>query len=482
MINSKLIQLIRCLSQEEMKSLLDFTASPFFNKKQELIPFSKYLKEIYPEFNAENCDKKVIFKHLYKNQAYSEKKIGYLMSDMTKVLNKYLIQIQKDSLNAKILLAKVLSNRSLHKLYTKETEKLEAEFNNNNQQGFAHYYARYQLYNLKHKYFIKQNIRKDDQNVYKTNHNLDLFYISRKLRIYLELLNRTKVLGKQIQTNEFQIILETAKNRFIHVPIVKAYLETIAMHSHEKSLPNYLNLKKILFENQYNFSKEELDDFYRYTINYCMQRINIDKNFYQNEALQLYVQNLKFGNLYINNYLSQWTYKNIIKLGILSEKYEWTINLIEEYIDKIHPDQKHNALHFNYAEIYFAKKDYGGAQKHLLQVEFKDGELAYNVGTRLMLIKIFYKQDEEEALLSQIAAFTIFLKRNKELKGKRKAQFLNFCNLCAKLLRRNPKHFENIKEEIKTTKPLTNSQWLLSVYEDLYPKVMKEKIKLKQTV
>lgn len=481
MINSKLIQIIRCLSQEEIKSLVDFTNSPFFNKKQELVPFSKYLKGIYPEFNEENCGKEIIFKHLYPSQAFAEKKIGYLMSDMTKVLNKYLIQIQKDRLNSKFLLAKVFSDRSLNKLYIKETEQLEQAFKDKNLQGFAHYYTKYQFYNLKHKFFIKQNLRKDDQNVYKTDKNLDLFYISRKLRIYIELLNRTKVLGKQIPTEEFELILATAKTRFADVPIIQAYLETIAMHSKEDSLNNYLNLKKILFNNQVVFSKEEIDDFYRYAINYCIQRINLDKNFYQNEALQLYVQNLKSGNLYINNYLSQWTYKNIIKLGILCKKYDWTIQLINDYIDKIHPSQKHNALHYNYAEIYFAKGDFGGAQNHLLQVEFKDGELAYNLGTRLMLIKIFYKQDEEEALLSQIAAFTIFLKRNKELKGERKAQFVNFCNLCAKLLRKNSKHFAKIKEEIKNTKPLTNSQWLISVYEDLYPSVMKKSLKINQT-
>ena len=481
MINSKLIQIIRSLSKEEMKSLVDFTASPYFNKKQELVPFCKYLKDIYPNFTEDNCSKQVIFQHLYSSQAYAEKKIGYLMSDMTMVLKKYLVQIQKDSLNTQFQLAKVFSNRSLNKLFLKETSQLETYFDENKKQGFAHYYSRYQFYNLKHQYFIKQNIRKDDQNVYNTDLNLDLFYISRKLRIYIELLNRTRVLGKDINTKDFESILDTAKNRFSDVPIIQAYLETIAMHQQSDSLDNYLNLKRILFENQYSFSKEELDDFYRYTINYCIQRINLDKNFYQNEALQLYVQNLKSGNLYINDYLSQWTYKNIIKLGILCEKYDWTISLIEEYIDKIHPTQKHNALPYNYAEIYFAKEDYGGAQNHLLQVEFKDGELAYNLGTRLMLIKIFYKQDEEEALLSQIAAFTIFLKRNKELKGERKTQFINFCNLLAKLLRKNPKHFENIKNEIKKTKPLTNSQWLLSVYEDLYPSVMKGSIKMNQT-
>jgi len=481
MINSKLIQIIRCLNEEEIKSLVDFTASPFFNKKQELIPFSKYLRSLYPDFKAEDCSKIVIFNHLYPDQAFSVKKIGYIMSDMCKVLNIFLVQIEKDRDNSKFLLAKVFSERNLNKLYIKETEQLEEQFKNNDQQGFAYYYDKYKLYDLKHKYFNKQNVRKDDQNLYKTDNNLDLFYISRKLRIYIELLNRSRVLGKQIQSEEFEIILQSARNRFSSVPIIQAYLETISMHSEEDSLNNYLKLKELLFDNQNYFSKEELDDFYRITINYCIKRIKLDKKFYQNEVFQLYVQNLKSGNLYINNYLSQWTYKNIIKLGVLYEKYEWTINLLEEYISKIHPSQQHNALHYNYAEIYFAKGDYGKAQHHLLQVEFKDGELAYNLGTRLMLVKIFYKQDEEEALLSQIAAFTIFLKRNKELKGERKAQFVNFCNLCAKLLRKNARHFAKIKDEINNTKPLTNSHWLLSVYEDLYLSVMKDSIKVNQS-
>lgn len=474
MIASKLIQIFRSLSEEEVKLFQDFVSSPYYNKKQELITFTAYFLSIYPKFNEKTLNKQLIYNYLYPDQAYNEKKLGYLMSDLTKVLCLYITELQAKDENKSLRFAKSLLDRNLDKLFKKEIGSISKIQDERTLKGVDYFYDNFKIYEAKHLFFEKQNIRKEDNNIHEASQYLDYFYGVKKLRHISELLNRAQVLGKETNFEQFKHFIDKVRKEYADIDIFKAYLEMIEMQTKEDSLESYQNLKKIITNPNHTIPNKELNDFYKYAVNYCIKRIKLDKDFYQNEALQLYIDNLKLGNLYIMGHLSQWTFKNIIKLGILCKKYDWTATFIEEYIDKIHPDQKTNAFHFNYAEIHFAKNELDAAQNHLHKVEFNDQELAYNLGTRLMLIKIYFEKEEEEALLSQIAAFTIFLKRNRDIKGVKKDQYLNFCHLLNKLLRRNPKHFPKLHNEIKNTNPLLNSSWLIYVYKKLYANVMHE--------
>ena len=70
--------------------------------------------------------------------------------------------------------------------------------------------------------------------------------------------------------------------------------------------------------------------------------------------------------------------------------------------------------------------------------------------------------DSSSSLLSLLAAFTIFLKRNKELSSPIKQTFLHFCELLYQLIRRPEKKLPELKEKIESTSPLTDRDWLLS--------------------
>ena len=91
----------------------------------------------------------------------------------------------------------------------------------------------------------------------------------------------------------------------------------------------------------------------------------------------------------------------------------------------------------------------------------------------MMLIKIFYHNNDLEALLSQISAFTIYLKRSKNISNTKKKIYLNFCELLNKIMRQNPKHYAKIEAEIKNTKLITATNWLLTVYHDMKPEGIK---------
>ena len=82
-----------------------------------------------------------------------------------------------------------------------------------------------------------------------------------------------------------------------------------------------------------------------------------------------------------------------------------------------------------------------------------------------MLIKIYYEIDEEEALLSLIASFTIYLKRNKKIASNIINTYLNFTSLTYQIIKAKPNKLPAILEKIKTIEPLTDRRWLISIGE-----------------
>jgi len=130
------------------------------------------------------------------------------------------------------------------------------------------------------------------------------------------------------------------------------------------------------------------------------------------------------------------------------------------------PDSfKKDALHFNLAEVNYATKNFEAAQDHLLKVSYSD--LNYYLGARILLAKIYYELNDEEPLLSLISAFTIFLKRNKDLSPNIKDSCLSFCDVLYQLIRKHAKHLAKLESKIIDSPFLAERDWLMLRWAEL---------------
>ncbi len=469
MINSKLIMVLSALQNEEMLRFIDFVKSPYFNKKNQLVHFCEVLAELHPNFDSENVSKEVVHHKLFPGTAFDGKQLSYLQSDLTKLCLKFMQTLTIEEKYSKIPMIKALADRKLHHLFAKESNKIGAALENSSNKGANHFKRCFEFYDIKDRYFISLNERKDDMSAHLASESLDLYFISRKLQYYTVLLNRKSILGKEITIPNMDFVLSYAKTYFKTNPIINAYYEVIMMQTEEDSLSHFNKLKELTTQHQGTFSPKETAEIYEEAINYCIQRISNNKEFYIDEALHLYIQFLDSGFMYQNGKLSHWKFKNIIKLGLMLKRFGFVEQFILDYQDRLENKHKEKALHYNYAELYFNMQNYEEAQEHLRIVLSYDLELAYNLGSRMMLIKIFYHNNDIEALLSQIAAFTIFLKRAQNISNTKKKIYLNFCDLLNKIMRQNLKHYQKIEAEIKNTKLITASSWLLQVYKEMMP-------------
>ncbi|MEM1322380.1 MAG: hypothetical protein AAGG75_19110 [Bacteroidota bacterium] len=467
MINSKLITLLSTFSTRELREFKDFVASPFFNKNEELVRFYGYLKKWAPEFPPRKIDRHKVFTQLYPDQPFDEKQMNYLMSFLLKLAEQYLGQARyqkEESLRLCHTLASC-AERNLSKHYDYLYRKTQSKLETLPYRNSHFFYHKFLLSDIADQYFQKQGIRRYDEHLQKASDALDLFYLSTKLMYSCEMLDRENIMSAQYHQPIIPYIADYLQDpNFEASPPIRAYHQILLAFTTEAADYHFKQLKKQLLQHSDQLARTELNRIYLHGINFCIRKIQQGEAQYAEQALELYIDGIEKKVLFKDGVLTPWTYKNVVKLSLSLRKFEFTENFVRAYSNHLEEGFRENALHYNLAELYYYRKQYNEAMNHLNKVEFSD--VSYNLGARKLLLKIYCDSNETEALHSQIAAFRIYLKRNKLIPSNVKAPYHNFVLLLGQLLRSKRDKRDKLREKIRTTRELTDRLWLLQKTEE----------------
>jgi hypothetical protein len=177
------------------------------------------------------------------------------------------------------------------------------------------------------------------------------------------------------------------------------------------------------------------------------------------------VQGIETKILFEGAFLSPWTFKNVVRLGLRLQKYDWTEHFIQQHSPQLEEKFRIDALHYNLADLYYYTNRFEAAMTQLQQVEFTD--IHYNLDSKEMLAKIYYERNETEALRALLSAFQIFLKRNTIISDTVRQTYLNFIHVLQLLIKNDKKKAAKLKENIQTLPQLAARKWLLEQYEKI---------------
>jgi len=459
MYTSKLIMLLNSFSAKEMKSFTSFLSSPYHNTNQEIVRFFNCLKPYHP-FKAENNIQKIwIFNKMYPSSEYNDKLIRYLMSDLLKLAESFLLleRIEKNKIEAATQLIDEFKNRNLDKHYKQLKIKVNHYFARKQVINLDDFLAEIKISDIEEKYFQKKQQRQIDGDVQNNSDNLSRFFVLKKLRYACSMLSQQMFLKKKyalgLPENWMSWIKE---NSYWNNKTIEIYSIVFLVLKYPDDSIYFDKLLSLLDANTENIPKVYLKEIFLSAINYCVQKTREDKHHFVEKALELYTKGIKTGALLENGYFSHRSFNNVVKLALRLEKFDWIENFMEENKHFLSPSVAKNTLRYNLAELSCYKKDFSKALSLLSKVEFVD--LSYQLGSRIMLSKIYYEQKEEKALLSLISSFMMFLKRHEQISDPIRKSCLNFCDLLFLLVRGK---VYNIEEKINTTHLLTDRTWLL---------------------
>ncbi|MEL6862902.1 MAG: hypothetical protein AAFP19_00725 [Bacteroidota bacterium] len=481
MKNSQLCGLLKLLNTRERRRFRAYVHSPFFNKHQKTRELGDYLLPFAPDFDQPSLTKKAVFAHLFPDEPYKEAVLNNLISDLLQLLYGYLAYkgYERHPQQERHYLLEELLIRDLPSHFERASRRFRQIQEKTPYRNFQYHHYQYLLHQQLDQYLLSQSKRRYDENLQLESDELDLYYMSNKLRIACDMTSRNRVIKAGYDCQFIQPVIayyEANQERLSQYPALVVYYTALQLIQAPDIEAHYLQLKSVLNEHGDCLPNAELWTLYNYALNYCILRINSGMSTYYQEVLELYKLLLDRGLLFQNGYLTQWTYKNITTAGLRLKEYDWTRQFIEEFKSLLLPEEQENAYSYNLATFYYAQKAYSAALQQLHDVEFTD--TSYHLGAKIIQLKSYYELEETEAFFSLIEAFKKYILRNRELADYRKKANAHFLDLAKRIyrLKINRKTLStaayqqrqrSIRERMSELQPIANKNWLEEVFAHL---------------
>lgn len=464
MPGNKLITLLRALNARERRRFLDFLHSPYFNTRSELIPFAEALFAALEKDETGPIDVKAAHEAASPEAPFQEKQAAYWMNYLLRLAEDFLAteRFQNDSYERRHHLLEELVDRNLLVHYQFHLRRFTADLDRRPVHDAHWFYWSWQLADLENRHFHQKDERRSDPKLQKTADALDQFYLLKKLALLSEMRNRERLFS---QTHEPYFADEAQQmadaEHLAGVPIIRIYALVLKMLSAKDSKDHFEACSQLFAVHHHLLARPERVTILSHLLNFCIGRIRMetDKNYFMEEALRLYLFGIEEEILLKDGVLSPWHFKNVVKLAINLKQLNWAKTFVQRYSERLSAEVRENAIFFNLADIHFHLREFDDALQCLSKVTYSD--IHYQLNTRTLLIKIFFEKREEEILLANLAAFTLFLKRNKSLSGDLRRTYLNFCKLLNRILRNGNQDQARLARAIRQTSPLTDRDWLL---------------------
>ena len=470
MRQSKLLDVLRRLSGVQLNRFKAFLASPYFNKNTDNSLFFQYLLPHAPAFESPQLDRERVLKKLKLSKTLNEKTLAYQMSELLRLLELFLQidQFLAHPVQPALALVEVYGNLDLSKHYSASLRKTRKAISGEPYRDIDHLRHLHQLARLEDRH-AQQHRRTYRPELQAAADALDRTYITEKLRYCLEMTNSAQVLDIHYDLHLGEAMIRWARERnFDDTPIIQLYLQALMMMQSPEELDHFENFKTTLAAQEALLPPAELKNLYTYLLNYCTRRINYqgDKSFYY-QLLDINRSLLEKGLLLENGELAPWRYSNIATSGLRTGQLDWTLQFLKDNKHLLPEAFRENIYHYNLGNYLYHKKDYDQAQRTLQQVELKDLLLA--IGTKNLLVKIYYETEQTELLLYFLEAYRIYIYRQSKAKAHLKKQVGNFIDLTRKLAKLENFEKENLrtlKEELPAPGEVHEREWLVMKMEE----------------
>ncbi len=477
MEDNKLYIVLRHFDKIEQNRLRKYIRSPYFNVNETLMIFYDILTDnINKNGKAGSLTKEMIWKKLYGKESYNDVRFRKLGSDLLKLVEGFLAQeiYDENALNQSSNLIEAVSRKKIDKLYNSSVKNAELTTEQRLLRPASFYYYQY---SIEKNYYDLMDVdlkRSEKSNVEKIINSLDEFYLAEKLKWHGSLLSRQSLVSHEYQLLFIdEIITHVKKYQYKNVPPVSVYFHSFLTQSENDNEQHYYNLIEELNRNYDFIPKKELYTLYTSAINYCISKINKGKPEFLREFINLVKHSLEDDILISESetgFLNPWHFKNIVLSALRLGEYDWTEKFIKDYKDKLPTESRDNAVSYNLALVYFYQKKFDKVKELLREVEYED--MAYNLGSKSMLLAIYYEQDEDDALFSLMDTFKTYLHRHREISEFQRVSYMNLVKYIKKMRKIVPgdkKEIDKIKEEIEEDKKvgIASMRWVLEKLAEL---------------
>ena len=464
MFDSKLIKVFSVLSVVQKRQFKKWIQSPSHNKHQDVLQLFDYLYS-RRSITAVSVDKKRIFNYLYPTKVYNDARLRHVMFLALEVLNDYVrfSYANEDAFLNEISLTKAYRELNLPKLAAQNLSNLKKE---QDQKLIKNSTFFLQNYELEQERFaqIGTEQRTSSTNLKDITSPFTCFFILNTLKYACISQTHSNLRKEDYSIPLLEAVLaEVEKGAYQEIDAIMIYYHSYWALTEEDAERHFMELRSYLLREQPVLDVNELRDLYLVALNYCIKKLNKGEEEYVREAFEIYRKGLATEVLLEQEKLSRFAYKNIVALGLRAQEFDWVEAFIPKYAQFVDASYRDSYQQYNTSKLYFEKGWYSKAMTGLIRVEYDDVFL--NLDAKIMLLKIYYANQDTDAFLSLIDSMKVYLGRKSKLvMSYHYENYKNILHFAQKIVLLNPYESalrEALKKEIQERKPLTERGWLL---------------------
>ncbi len=463
MFSSKLRELIQTMDTRERSRLAKFVRSPYFNQREDVVRLLDLLDEHLR--NATPLpDRQALHKRLSPGEAYDDHRLRLVSSLLLKLAEQFLLCEHRETQAAdnEVLLASLYRRRNLQRHYQAAIRQARAWLEKTPWRNAEHYDQAYRLEWEEYNHAAAA-WRTGAINLQSVSDQSDLAYITQKLRQSCVILSHQAVYNTEYMPGLLQEVLAYVdRTGMDRIPAVGIYYHCYLALAHPEEEGHFRIFREKIGTYDGVFPQEEMRNLYLLAINYCIKKYNEGNSHFLEEEYQLYRQGLEKGYLLMDGYLSRFTYRNVVTIGLVMKDFAWVEQFIYQYRDQLKPDMRDSIFSFCLANLEYERRNYTQAIHLLQKSEYRD--LLLNLAAKTLQMKILYELSEFDVLDSHLEAMRTFIRR-KGIIGYHRSNYLNTIAITKKLVNLKPYdqgQREALKRQIEQTMALAEREWLLA--------------------
>ena len=478
MYDSKLVRLLQTLNAKEWEILQDLLGSAVFPVSPEGKQLFTICQNHLIEEQRTLPEKREIGLQIYANETTAKKKMPYLMSELTNLVERFFtMQVllnDKDIQNK--TLGSAFANRGLTEEYRKHTQKLKDKKESESPRRIRHHLSMQQLHEqLYYDLGLAKNKNNED-NLQAAMYYLDAYFLLNKLRYSCELINRKRTIAEEVDIPLLREAQFLSQHSFIrNFPLTRVYSDLLNLLIHDFDLEKFRALKRYFIQLMPQIERNLREEILMILNNVISRNLHAEPTLCE-DSLFLYQAGLDAKIWSKAHRMTKMTFSNIAVLACHLKQYEWAKNFIRQYQKILEEELKESAVNYANAYLQFHQEQFEAAFDILKDLEFPVHY--HTLRLRSLKVRIIYELTTSdktylESLLDDIEAFYRYLRHPHSfiVEDRRKPyfKFLHAIKLMAsrkKLERCTMKQLEEIQHSIDR-KGVAHKEWLSQKVKEL---------------
>lgn len=480
MHQSKLIQLLQTLLNEEFETFTRFVQSPIYNRNKKAIELINLLAKYHPDYNSAALSHQKVFAKLYPDKPKTGTNLHQLMSELIKLLKRFwaVTTFENETCLQNDLLLDRLLEKNNFELF--KSVFAEAHENLENISSVDNLYYSYRLESQYFTYLMRVKNKTANDNLQSLLDKIDCYTMALKMKMSVAALNRQRVLNKQYHLRFLtELCQAAAQPPFNEVLIIRLYHQIINLLIDPDNTQAYLELRSLLLKQGNNLLIDDKRQLYFLCANHEMWRT---KNARVPNSLQLFFTFKEMVEAGIfDEFISYTHFTAIVNCGLENNEIKWTKNFIKLYKNKLvteTAEAKTYIAAYHNALLFFYENQLKKA-KYLLTSNYPDNY--YYLERKILLLKIYYQNNDThdvDEFDKELKAVKMYLSRDKQLSDYNKNAYKNFAHYLEKLYKLREKFALNVRklpkilisetqqlnEQVKTAQPILHMAWLLDKF------------------